>query len=69
MALFLFKSTHAVINAEKLLRSKKIQFKVIPVPRAISSQCGMAIESGDKDKQKIFNILAKKQIIFQVYNQ
>ncbi len=42
--LFLFQSTHDVIMAEKAIRNRKIPCRVIPVPRSISSQCGMALE-------------------------
>ena len=42
--LYLFESTHIVINAEKLCQEKDINYKIIPVPRSISPQCGMAIE-------------------------
>lgn len=42
--LFLFQSTHDVILAERAIRTRKIPCRVIPVPRSISSQCGMALE-------------------------
>ena len=45
---FLFESIHRVMKAEKLLKGKGIKIDVIPVPREISSDCGVAIElSGD----------------------
>lgn len=56
--LYLFESTHTVINAEKLCQEKDINYKIIPVPRIISSECGMAIEiSGELEIQvdTIFN--------------
>lgn len=42
--LLLFQSTHDVIISEKALRQRGIPRRVIPVPRSISSQCGMALE-------------------------
>jgi Putative Se/S carrier protein-like len=42
--LFLFQSTHDVILAERAIRSRKIPCRVIPVPRSVSSQCGMALD-------------------------
>jgi hypothetical protein len=48
-ALFLFKSTHDVIKAERLCISNTIPCKVIPVPRDISSECGMAIQIDNKE--------------------
>lgn len=39
----LFHSTQAVIKAEKILKETKIQIKLIPVPRHISSDCGVCL--------------------------
>ena len=37
-------SIHRVMKAEKLLKGKGLQVDLIPVPREISSDCGVAIE-------------------------
>jgi len=42
--IFLFKSTHDVIMAEKKLKESGINFRIIPAPKSISSDCGMSIE-------------------------
>ena len=42
--LALFHSTRAVIRAERLCREHRVSCRVIPVPRQISSECGMSIE-------------------------
>jgi hypothetical protein len=41
---FLFDSVHRVIKAEKLLKGKGIKVDLIPVPREINSDCGVAVE-------------------------
>jgi hypothetical protein len=41
---FLFESVHRVIRAEKILKGKGIAVDLIPVPREINSDCGVAIE-------------------------
>ena len=41
--LLLFISTRAVIKAEQCLRSHDLDCQIIPVPKAISTECGMAI--------------------------
>lgn len=41
--LLLFDSTRAVIKAEECLRSNDVTCQVIPVPKEISTECGMAI--------------------------
>jgi hypothetical protein len=45
-----FRSTRNVIKAEKLCRALNINCKVIPVPRGISSECGMALEIAPQDE-------------------
>ena len=39
-----FRSTRDAIRAEHQLRAQKIAFRVVAVPRGISSECGMAFE-------------------------
>lgn len=40
----LFQTTRAAIKAEKICQENNIQCKAIPVPRGISSNCGIALE-------------------------
>ena len=44
----LFKSVNQTMWADKLLKEKRLPHKLIPVPRQISSDCGVCIriESG-----------------------
>lgn len=39
----LFHSTQAAIRAEKILKESKIKIKLIPVPRHLSSDCGICL--------------------------
>jgi hypothetical protein len=55
--LLLFQSTHDVILAEKAIREQGIPRRVIPVPRSISSQCGMALEIALEDREKVVELL------------
>jgi hypothetical protein len=55
--LLLFQSTHDVILAEKALRLEGIPRRVIPVPRSISSQCGMALEIAPEDAERAIELL------------
>lgn len=43
-AVFTFGSTHHALKAEKILRAAQIRAEVIPVPRRISSLCGLAVQ-------------------------
>jgi len=39
----LFPSVHFALRAEKLMKQRGIPFKLIPVPRHISSDCGICL--------------------------
>jgi hypothetical protein len=41
----LFDTLHDVLKAEKLLKSHHLDVEVVPVPRKISSDCGVSIKS------------------------
>jgi hypothetical protein len=58
--LLLFQSTHDVILAEKALRLAGNPRRVIPVPRAISSQCGMALEITPDHAEEAIQLLDSK---------
>lgn len=55
--LFLFNTIHDVLRAEKLLKKNSIVHELIPVPRNLSSDCGMSILL-DGDPQSITILLA-----------
>jgi hypothetical protein len=61
--LLLFQSTRAVIKAERIFRKNGLYCKVIPVPRTISSECGMAIEIKPEDREKAESLCAGEEII------
>ena len=43
MQLMLFDSIHQVLSAEKILKKNDLKIELQPVPRTISSSCGMCI--------------------------
>jgi len=59
---FLFRSVHHVMKAEKLLRRKGIKIDLIPVPREISSDCGVAIELSEDSESEALLILGENNI-------
>ncbi|HSA32698.1 MAG TPA: DUF3343 domain-containing protein [bacterium] len=67
MILFLFESTHAVIAAEKICVGAQIPCAVIPVPRSISSQCGLCIEAAVADREPVAALLRESGIIFTIH--
>lgn len=63
-------SIHFVLKAEKLLLADKIPIDVIPVPRDISSDCGMAIEFPCDDVDRVQGVLAEGEItIARIYKR
>lgn len=50
-------STRTVVKAERLLKERNVSCRVIPLPRELSSECGMAIEIEPESKQKVIEIL------------
>lgn len=50
-------SIHFVLKAEKILKKNNISHDVIPVPREISSDCGMAVEFACHDKDRVADLL------------
>jgi hypothetical protein len=58
----LFQSTHNAIKAERLCLQAGIACQVIPVPREISSDCGVALEINDGDRELVEQLLKKNSI-------
>ena len=50
----LFGSVHQVMRVEKLLRRKEFSIDLIPVPREISSDCGVAVELPWEERREAF---------------
>ncbi|MFH1625778.1 MAG: DUF3343 domain-containing protein [Pseudomonadota bacterium] len=53
----LLHSIHNVLKAEKLLKNGKVHIDLIPVPRGLSSDCGMAIEFNYSDLKRVQDTL------------
>jgi len=58
----LFESVHRVMKAEKLLKGKGIKIDLIPVPREINSDCGVAIELSADSEEEAFLLLAENKV-------
>ena len=55
----LFDSIHYVMKAEELLKKAGIVIDLVPVPREISSDCGMCIAFRPQDLEKISSLTFK----------
>lgn len=63
----LFNTIHDVLKAEKILKREDVRFELVPVPRNLSSDCGMCIKlHGDlmKTREKIEGIVIERCFSF-----
>jgi len=61
---FTFPSTYYALKAEKILKEKLVDasFKMVPVPRRISSSCGTALRCNPEKADEI-EIILQKQLV------
>lgn len=59
----IFNSVHRVMKAEKLLKAEKLPILLIPAPRALSSDCGLAIRYSAADRERVEGVLATAAIV------
>jgi hypothetical protein len=52
-----FPTTYFAIRAESLLKREEFKFKMVPVPRVISSSCGTALRCSCEEIYAIRNYL------------
>jgi hypothetical protein len=52
-----FKSVSFAMKAESMLKKSNIEFKTIPVPRSISTDCGISIRFNKRDSEEIESLL------------
>ena len=58
----LFPSIHFALRAEKLMKQKGILYKLIPVPRQLSSDCGVCLRIPWEKKEEVLGILAQSAV-------
>ncbi len=59
----IFHSIHRVMKAEKVLQDRQVDFTLIPVPRQLSADCGMAICFSASLRHAVENILAQAGLV------
>lgn len=58
----LFDSIHYVMKAEELLKEAGVTIDLVPVPREISSDCGMCIAFAAQDRQKTMELISAPKL-------
>jgi hypothetical protein len=61
--LAVFQSTHKVLQAEGILKSLSLPIMLIPAPRALKSDCGLAIRFDENDFDKVLNTLDSNELL------
>lgn len=61
----LFYSTSGAIRAEKLSKEAGLRVKLIPVPRHLSSDCGVCLRCESADIDKARSILDAARVEFE----
>jgi hypothetical protein len=59
--ILLFRSIHDVLRAEKMLKRQGVRHELVPVPRNLSSDCGMCVRL-DSDAADIRQCLGDIEI-------
>lgn len=62
----LFKSVSYALKAEKILKAKGLPHKLIPVPKEISSDCGICLRFEPAFQEEIKDALASKVEIEEI---
>ena len=58
----IFHSIHRVMKAEKILKKAKLDMLLIPVPRQLTSDCGLAIRYTAKERAQIEQVLSQENL-------
>lgn len=63
-----FPTTFSALHAESILKKTDLSFKMVPVPRFISSSCGIAIRCYNNDVEHIRNIFCAGSVKYQDFH-
>ena len=58
-----FNSIHRVMKAEQFLKERRFPILLIPAPRSVSSDCGLAIRYADSDRTVVEEALAGAELL------
>jgi hypothetical protein len=57
-----FNSIHRVMKAEQFLKERRLPILLIPAPRSVSSDCGLAIRYTEVDRMVVEGALAEADL-------
>ena len=59
----IFNSIHRVMKAEKVLKGRHLAILLIPAPRALSADCGLAIRYAANDRAAVEKVLREERLL------
>lgn len=62
----IFNSIHRVMKAEKVLKGKLLEILLIPAPRALQADCGLAIRYSAANRAAVEGALAEEKLLPEV---
>jgi len=63
-----FFTVHQALRAEKVLMEAGFAISMIPVPREISSDCGVALEIPDGEETRIKSMLEENRVTLEGFH-
>lgn len=60
-----FKSVSYAMKVEAALKKHDVKFKIIPVPRSISSSCGLCVRFYKEDLEILKSIVADNSLVYE----
>ena len=61
--ILIFRGTHQVMSAEKRLKGGGVAVRLIPVPRRLTSDCGLAIRIPLSERERAREVLSASRIL------
>jgi hypothetical protein len=61
--LAVFNSAHRVMKAESLLKARGIKILLIPAPRQLMTDCGLALRISPETRDEVMGVLNEEQLL------
>ena len=61
--ILIFRGTHQVMSAEKRLKGGGVPMRLIPVPRHLTSDCGLAIRIPLSERKRAREVLSASRLL------
>lgn len=59
----IFHSIHRVMKAEKILKQHQVDILLIPVPRELTADCGLAIRLAPELRDEVWQLLEPENLL------